>query len=116
MLEIRAIMNSPVEEILGFKTCCGMRAFDQNLEVLVTNRGSRPVRLVSRMELRGATGPVRVDTLMPPGIREIGPGEVAAFYCSMDEGRWGQAQEMIFFDAEGNEHATHIFHAHREEG
>ena len=27
MLEIRAIMNSPVEDIFGFKTCCGFRAW-----------------------------------------------------------------------------------------
>ncbi len=31
MLEIHPIMNSAVEEIFGFKTCCGLRAFDQNL-------------------------------------------------------------------------------------
>jgi hypothetical protein len=32
-LFIRPIMNSSVEEIFAFKTCCGLRVFDQNLEI-----------------------------------------------------------------------------------
>ena len=73
MLEIRPIMDSAVEEIFGFKTCCGMRAFDQNLEIHVTNRGERAVRVASRLELRGASDSYRVETLMPAGEREIVP-------------------------------------------
>ncbi len=39
MLEIRFIMNSPVEDILAFKTCCGLKMFDQNLEIQLINQG-----------------------------------------------------------------------------
>ena len=42
-LFIRPIMNSSVEEIFAFKTCCGMRVFDQNLEILITNQNDYPI-------------------------------------------------------------------------
>jgi len=41
-LYIRPIMNSSVEEIFAFKTCCGMRVFDQNLEIQITNQKDYP--------------------------------------------------------------------------
>ena len=56
MLEISAAMNSGVEEIFAFKTCCGARAFDQNLEILIKNRGIDPVVVPSYCDLRGIRG------------------------------------------------------------
>ena len=41
MLNIKCIMNSAVEDILAFKTCCGLKMFDQNLEIHLTNQGTR---------------------------------------------------------------------------
>ncbi len=53
MLEIRPIMNSAMEEILAFKTCCGLKMFDQNLEILIRNTGNDPVTIPSCFRLEG---------------------------------------------------------------
>ena len=102
VLEIRPIMNSPTEEILAFKTCCGIRSFDQNLEIHVKNVAHRPVVVPSYFDLEGENGVERVSTLMPAGEHTILPGEIRAFYCYMDEGLWKRAKRMIFYDVEGN--------------
>jgi hypothetical protein len=114
MLEIRAIMNSPVEDILGFKTCCGLRAFDQNLEIHVKNRGDRPVIVPSHFDLKGQAGEHRVANLMPHGDQRIEPEEIKAFYCSMDETQWKAARQMVFYDTEGNSYQVDIDHQKME--
>ncbi len=108
MLEIKAIMNSPVEDIFAFKTCCGARTFDQNLEILVTNQSNSPVVVPSHFDLLGDSEPYRVRTLMPHGDQKIEPNATIAFYCSMDESRWYQARLMVFYDAEGNSYPVDI--------
>jgi urease beta subunit len=105
-LEIQPIMNSAVEEIFGFKTCCGMRAFDLNLEIRITNRKDRPVYVQSLFDCMDAEASYRVDTLMPHGTRRIAPGETIAFYCTMDENRWTKAKRIVFYDTEGNPYAV----------
>jgi hypothetical protein len=114
MLEIRALMNSPVEEIFAFKTCCGVRAFDQNLEIHVTNRSDRMVEVPSYFDLTGDSGSERVDTLMPHGKQRIMPGETVGFYCLMDESRWKAARQMVFYDTEGNSYTADIAHPQGE--
>jgi hypothetical protein len=101
-LEIRAIMNSSVEDIFAFKTCCGMRVYDQNLEIQITNHGSRPVTVPSLLDLKVRSGLVRIENLMPHGDLVVEPGETKAFYCSMDEDRWLDAEDMILYDEMGN--------------
>ncbi|NIQ37139.1 MAG: hypothetical protein GTN81_00905 [Proteobacteria bacterium] len=108
MLEISAVMNSSIEDILAFRTCCGIRAFDLNLEIHVINRGDLPVEIPSYFDLRDDSGFYRVDTLMPHGVQSVGPGETFAFYCTMDEVRWKRARELVFYDIEGNIHSTNI--------
>ena len=103
-LEIRPIMGSAVEDVLNFKTCCGARAYDQNLEILVTNRGEAPVVVPSRFELIGDFGTYMVETLIPHGDMEIMPGATIAFYCEMDEQRWRASDKMVFRDGEGGRH------------
>ena len=56
MLEIRIIMNSSVEDILAFKTCCSLKMFDQNLEIHVANQGTGPVTVPSYFDLEGESG------------------------------------------------------------
>lgn len=114
MLEIRAIMNTPVEEIFAFKTCCGVRAFDQNLEIHVTNRSDRILVVPSHFDLTGNSGSYRVDTLMPQGEQRITPGETIGFYCLMDETRWRKARQMVFYDTEGNSYTVAIAHPQGE--
>jgi len=115
MLNIRIIMNSPVEDILAFKTCCSLKMFDQNLEVHVTNRGAAPVTVPSYFDLQGERGfHQRIDTLTPPGEQQIGAGEIIAFYCYMDEALWNRSRRMVFHDSEGNEYPVDIVHEEKE--
>jgi hypothetical protein len=103
-------MNSPIEDIFAFKTCCGPRVFDQNLEIHITNHSDRTVHIPSYFDLKDGSGLHRVDTLMPHGERRVGPGETIAFYCSMDEMQWKAAQKIVFYDTRGNAYAVKIAH------
>jgi hypothetical protein len=104
-LEIVAIMNSSAGEVFEFKTCCNLRVFDQNLELQLKNAGKRRLVIPSYFDLILADGVQRVETLMPHGPQRLGPGEVKAFYCYMDEGQWAKARGIIFYDDEGNRYA-----------
>jgi hypothetical protein len=108
MLEITPVMNSSAEEILAFKTCCGLNAWDQNLEIRVRNSGGRPVVVLSRFDLEGTGGVKRIDTLMPNGEQKLEPGRFISFYCFMDERVWNQAKQLVFFDTEGNRYPVKI--------
>jgi hypothetical protein len=108
VLEIRPIFNSCVEDIFGFKTCCGARAFDQNLELLLTNQGPAPLTVPSHCDLETDRGPERVDYLMPHGPQKIDPGETRAFYCQMDEHRWARATRIVFYDSQGRAYAVDL--------
>jgi len=108
MLEIRLIMNSAVEDILSFKTCCGLKMFDQNLEIHLINRGRDPVVVPSCFDLETSEGVRRFDHLMPSGDLRIEPGEIKAFYCSMDETLWNQTGKVVFYDQEGNRYPVTV--------
>jgi hypothetical protein len=115
MLDIRVIMNSPVEDILAFRTCCSLKMFDQNLEVHVTNCGTGPVTVPSYFDIEGEREfRQRVDTLTPPGEHQIRAGEIIAFYCYMDEPLWKRSRRMIFNDSEGNKYPVEIVHQGEE--
>jgi hypothetical protein len=107
-LFIRPIMNSSVEEIFAFKTCCGMRVFDQNLEIQITNREDDPVYVQSYFDLSGPAGSLRVETLMPHGAQKIESGETIAFYCTMEESLWARAEKIVFHDMQGREHSLQL--------
>ena len=107
-LIIKPIFNSAVDDIFGFKTCCGARAFDQNLELLVSNAGDAPVIVPSRCELSGPGGTEMIENLMPYGPRAIAPGETVAFYCTLDEPRWRGVRSIAFFDAAGGRHVHEL--------
>ena len=108
MLEIRPIMNTPVEEIFEFRSCCNIRAFDQNLEIHVTNRSDHTVGVPSYFDLKTAQESRRIETLMPHGEQRIGSGETIAFYCTMDERLWNAAHQIVFYDSEGNNYSVNI--------
>jgi len=103
-------MNSPMEEILEFKTCCGLRMLDQNLEIHVRNQGDVPVVVRSCFDLNGERWSRRVETVMPPGEHMLEAGEIMAFYCQMDEALWKKANEVVFHDTAGGCHAVTIRH------
>jgi hypothetical protein len=108
MLEIRFIMNSTVEELFAFKTCCGLKMFDQNLEIHLTNRGQAPITVPSYFDLETPDGVRRFDCLMPPGDLRIEPAEIRAFYCCMDENLWAKVGKVVFYDREGNRYSVAI--------
>jgi hypothetical protein len=108
MLEIRFIMNSAVEDIFAFKTCCGLKMFDQNLEIHLVNRGEDPVVVPGFFDLETPQGVRRITGLMPPGELRISPGEIKAFYCTMDENLWARAGRVVFYDQEGNRYPAAV--------
>jgi hypothetical protein len=108
MLEIRFIMNSPVEDIFAFKTCCGLKMFDQNLEIHLINRGTSSIVVPSFFDLETPAGIRRFDCLMPPAGLRIDPGEIKAFYCCMDENLWAKAEKVIFYDQDGRRYPAAI--------
>jgi hypothetical protein len=111
MLDIRLNMNSAVEDVLNFKTCCGLQAQDQNLEILVSNRGDAPVELPARFDLEVAGQTLHFAHLMPAqGIR-VEPGAVQAFYCQMDEALWAKAERIVLFDRADGFYPVPIVHA-----
>jgi hypothetical protein len=110
MLKIRYIMNSDVEEILAFRTCCNLKMFDQNLEIHITNQGEKPVQLPSYFDLETLTETKRITTLTPSGEQVLPPGEMKAFYCFMDESLWAQARTMTFYDTSGNGYSINIIY------
>jgi len=101
MITILPIMNSAVEEIFAFKTCCGLKVFDQNLELRITNRGNEPIGIKSYFDLALRSETRRIGTLFPPGELPVGPGETKAFYCTMDEVLWSKAESLVIYDREG---------------
>lgn len=114
MLLIEPVMDSTVEQVLNFKTCCGLKAFDQNLEIRVTNLGSAPVRVPSRCELVGPGGSEAIDCLMPHGEHTLAPKATMAFYCTMDQAKWRRANGLVMFDGRGNRYFAPL--AGRERG
>ena len=115
MLTVKANINSVVEDILSFKTCCGVRAYDQNLELLVTNQSDQPVEVPSHCDLETASGPHRIRNLMPPGDQPIQPRETIAFYCTMDEELWKQVRRITFYDTQGHSYPTDLAPAGSED-
>ncbi|MCX7636053.1 MAG: hypothetical protein N2Z74_09970 [Syntrophales bacterium] len=111
MIAVRLNMNSPVAEIFNFKTCCGVRVFDANLEILVENRSSRPAVLMSRFDLMGDYGQRHFANVLPPGLLPLAPGEVKALYCCMDEELWRRSHCLTLYDEGGNPLTVTIDHA-----
>ena len=101
-------MNSEVEDILAFKTCCNLKMADQNLEILVRNTGETPVEVPSYFDLEGDGDPLRIQTLIPSGDQTVAPGEVMAFYCQMDEILWQKSKRLVMFDSAGNRYPIEI--------
>jgi hypothetical protein len=104
-LDVTINMNSSVASILAFK-CCNVA--DQNLEVIVTNRGEQVTGISNRIELEESTGSRKTMFLYPPQVRKIAPGDLAAYYGSMDEIEWRRYQTMMLFDEHGQSYPVSI--------
>ncbi len=110
MLEINIIMNSAVEEIFGFKTCCGLKVMDQNLEIHVKNTGDSPVTVPSWFDIEEEGGSHRISAVIPAGEHRLTPGEMIGFYCHMDEELWSKANRVVFHDLDGKTYSVGVPH------
>jgi hypothetical protein len=108
MLKIRTIMNSPLEDIFGFKCCYGVLTYDQNLEIHLENTSNRTVVVPSYVDLKGKYGTLRIDNLMPAGDLSIEPFDVRAFYCYMDDDVWSATRELVFYDTAGKAYRSEV--------
>lgn len=99
MLDVKIIINSNIEEVLGFK-CCGLP--DQNLEMHIRNIGDHPVKVSGNFVLENEKETLTCSHLFPPWDQTIVPGCATAFYCSMDELVWNRFSTLIFSDKQGN--------------
>ncbi len=103
MLDVFIIMNSSVEEIIGFK-CCSLQ--DQNLEIHLKNKGDRPLTVAPGFILSNGREEKKITNVYPPGNVHVPPKEAAAIYCSMDDTLWERFSRITFHDAAG---AAHTF-------
>jgi hypothetical protein len=108
MIEVRPIMNTSAEEVLSFKTCCGLRMHGQNLEIHLVNHGDRTVVIRGYFDMDGEHGTKRITKLLPPGDIIVPPGETVACYCQMDEAEWNRSRSLAFFDADGTRYDVSI--------
>ncbi len=110
MLEIKLIMNSAVEDIFAFKTCCGLKMMDQNLEIQVKNIGESAITVPSCFDLDTTDGLHRISALTPAGEHRLAPGEMIGFYCYMDDELWSRANRLVFHDLNGHSYPVGISH------
>jgi len=99
MIDVRIIQDSSMEDVLAFK-CCNL--LDQNIEIHIRNIGDRPVTIPGYIELENENEKMRCNHLYPPWNRSLSPGEVAAFYCQMDNEIWRRFQTLVILDLNGN--------------
>jgi hypothetical protein len=105
MLDITLILDTPVEAVLDFK-CCHLPGL--NIEVLVRNRGCSPVTLCGPLRFTTPEGrPGHLD-LYPFWTVTVAPGDVIAFYGSLEAERLRRCAEFALADSQGGWHAARI--------
>jgi len=90
-------------DILACK-CCGGALPDQNLEILIRNRGETPVAIQSWFQLEEGGEALLWEAVCPVGGRSIGPGEVAALYAGLDPAVLSRYRVLVLFDRQGRAH------------
>ncbi|GEM_PF-1610018 len=103
MLEVTIITDSPVADIFACK-CCGGSLPDQNLEILIFNRGTIAVAIQSRLRLENGPDALDWEAVCPAGGRQIPPGEVAALYTRLDPSVLERYRDLVLFDRQDGTH------------
>ena len=103
MLEVTVIPDSPMTDIFGCK-CCGGGLPDQNLEILIHNRGDTRIEIQSRFCLEEGGEALLWEAVCPVGGRSIAPGEVAALYTGLDLSILARYRVLVLFDRQGRRH------------
>ena len=68
------------------------------------------------LETSGGSPAVSTTSCRSGDLR-IEPGEIKAFYCSMDENLWNKTGNVVFYDREGNRYPVAILNksgAHKQ--
>jgi len=105
MLDVRVILDSPVEAVLDFK-CCQLPGL--NVEVLVRNEGEAPAVVRGRLHYRAPDGSAGALDLYPYWPLTLAPGEVAAFYGGVDADRLRRCDRIEIEDERGRRYAGRI--------
>lgn len=108
MITVRPIMNSCAEDVLAFKTCCSLKMFEQNLEIILENNGENTVVIQGYFDLVGDYGKKRITNLVPPGEIVVESNDCIACYCNMDEELWNRSQRIRFYNRNGAAYETII--------
>jgi len=103
VLEVTIIPDSPMADIFACK-CCGGSLPDQNLEILIFNRGTTTVAIQSRLRLENGPETLDWDAVCPAGGRQIPPGELAALYAGLDPAVLSRYRELVLFGQQGETH------------
>ena len=104
-LQVKVIINSSVEEALGWK-CCNL--MDMNLEIMVENLGPETAWIRSEVELAGEGTSERIEYLYPHGLHPIAPRDALSFYCSFDPDRFKRFSRIILVDGNGKRYQAAI--------
>jgi len=105
MLKISCIINSNVEDVIAFK-CCNI--FDQNLEIHIRNIGNKAVTINNFAILSNDNDSLRINSLYPPKKICIEPGDIAAYYSTMDPEKWKIYTKITMFDIFNNKYSLQI--------
>jgi hypothetical protein len=100
MLTITLIPDSAAAEIFAVK-CCGGALPDQNLEILIENRGPAAVDVASRIVLEDGDARLTIEAVCPAGGRHLAPGDIAALYTALDPRVLARYRQIVLFDRSG---------------
>ncbi|RME24878.1 MAG: hypothetical protein D6806_08870 [Deltaproteobacteria bacterium] len=108
-LTVRARLCQDTCDVLEFRTCCGLKLDDQNLQVIAENGGPAPVELVSRLEFECRDGKtVTVENLYPQPSQVVPPGQGALFTSWIDEAAWSKCLRGTMRDKEGKAYPVEL--------
>ena len=103
MLTVTLIPESAAAEIFAVK-CCGGALPDQNLEILIENRGTASVAVASRIVLESGNEMHTIEAVCPAGGRVLPPGAIASLYTALAPEVLARYRHIVLFDRQGQPH------------
>lgn len=100
ILSVTLIPDSAAADIFAVK-CCGGALPDQNLEILIENRGTVPVAIASRIALENEAETHAIQAVCPAGGRHLPPGDIAALYTALAPRVLARYRHIVLFDRKG---------------
>lgn len=101
-LKIEVVINTPMEAVFNFKC---INAYDQNLEIRIENHTNEVITILNQCDFISRDDSVfKVDYLYPPAPQTITPGDMASFYCWMDETKFSNFTDIILYEEKGTKY------------